>query len=123
VIEPINHYDIPRYYLNRSSQAISVMDEVGADNLLLQYDIYHAQRTEGELAGTIERLLPRIGHMQLADNPGRHEPGTGEINYEFLYRHIDRLGYRGWIGCEYRPAQNTKLGLGWFKQHAAGRAA
>jgi len=120
VIEPINHYDIPRYYLNRSSQAISVMDEVGADNLLLQYDIYHAQRTEGELAGTIERLLPRIGHMQLADNPGRHEPGTGEINYEFLYRHIDRLGYRGWIGCEYKPAGTTEAGLGWFARARQG---
>jgi len=117
VIEPINHYDIPRYYLNRSSQAISVMDEVGADNLLLQYDIYHAQRTEGELANTIERHLPRIGHMQLADNPGRHEPGTGEVNWPFLFAHIDRLGYRGWIGCEYKPAGDTQAGLGWF-EHA-----
>jgi hydroxypyruvate isomerase len=120
VIEPINHYDIPRYYLNRSSQAISVMDEVGADNLLLQYDIYHAQRTEGELAGTMEKLLPRIGHMQLADNPGRHEPGTGEINYDFLFKHIDRIGYRGWIGCEYKPAGATEAGLGWFDRARQG---
>jgi hydroxypyruvate isomerase len=116
VIEPINHYDIPRYYLNRSAQAISVMDEVGADNLRLQYDIYHAQRTEGELAGTIERLLPRIGHMQLADNPGRHEPGSGEIRWPFLFAHIDRVGYAGWIGCEYKPAGHTEAGLGWFEQ-------
>jgi hydroxypyruvate isomerase len=120
LIEPINHYDIPRYYLNRSAQAISVMDEVGAANLLLQYDIYHAQRTEGELAGTIERLLPRIGHMQLADNPGRHEPGSGEINWPFLFGHIDRLGYAGWIGCEYKPAGATEAGLAWFG-HARGR--
>ena len=120
VIEPINHYDIPRYYLNTSRQGISVMDEVGASNLLLQYDIYHAQRTEGELAGTIERLLPRIGHMQLADNPGRHEPGTGEVNWPFLFAHIDRLGYSGWIGCEYKPAGATEAGLGWFDR-ARGR--
>ena len=118
VIEPINHYDIPRYYLNTSRQGISVMDEVGASNLLLQYDIYHAQRTEGELAGTIERLLPRIGHMQLADNPGRHEPGTGEVNWPFLFAHIDRLGYRGWIGCEYKPAVATETGLDWIRRLA-----
>jgi hydroxypyruvate isomerase len=117
VIEPINHYDIPRYYLNRTAQALSVVDEVGASNLLVQYDIYHAQRTEGELANTIERHLPRIGHMQLADNPGRHEPGTGEVNWPFLFAHIDRLGYRGWIGCEYKPAGDTEAGLGWF-EHA-----
>jgi len=114
VIEPINHHDIPRYYLNRTAQALSVIDEVGASNLFVQYDIYHAQRTEGELAGTIERHLPRIAHMQLADNPGRHEPGTGEINWEFLFAHVDRLGYGGWIGCEYKPAGATEAGLGWF---------
>jgi hydroxypyruvate isomerase len=116
VIEPINAYDIPGYYLNRSAQALSVMDEVGAANLLLQYDIYHAQRSEGELAATMERHVARIGHMQLADNPGRHEPGSGEINYPYLFEHIDRIGYNGFVGCEYKPAARTEDGLGWFER-------
>ncbi|MEO7335482.1 MAG: 2-oxo-tetronate isomerase [Caldimonas sp.] len=115
VIEPINAYDIPGYYLSRTAQALSVMDEVGAPNLFLQYDIYHAQRSEGELAATIEKHLPRIAHMQLADNPGRNEPGTGEINYPFLFAHVDRLGYTGFIGCEYKPAGRTESGLAWFE--------
>jgi hydroxypyruvate isomerase len=116
LIEPINTYDIPGFYLNRTAQAISVMDEVGADNLFLQYDIYHAQRSEGELAATIEKHLARIAHVQVADNPGRHEPGSGEINYAFLFAHLDRLGYRGAIGCEYKPASSTEAGLGWLEQ-------
>jgi len=113
VTEPINHYDIPGFYLNTTAQAISILDEVGADNLYVQYDIYHAQRMEGELAATIEKYLPRIAHMQLADNPRRNEPGTGEINWTFLFAHIDRIGYKGWIGCEYKPATTTEAGLGW----------
>ena len=116
LIEAINSYDIPGFWLNTSAQAIGVMDEVGADNLLFQYDIYHMQRMEGELAATIERLLPRIGHFQLADNPGRNEPGTGEINYAFLFAHLDRLGYKGWIGCEYKPLNGTVAGLGWMNK-------
>ncbi|HSN33794.1 MAG TPA: hydroxypyruvate isomerase [Ideonella sp.] len=115
LIEPINTWDIPGFWLNRTAQAVSVLDEVDSDNLFLQYDIYHAQRMEGELAATIERHLARIAHVQLADNPGRHEPGSGEINYPFLFAHLDRLGYRGWIGCEYRPATTTEAGLGWLK--------
>ena len=111
--EPINPFDIPGFYLNTTAQALSILDEVGADNAFVQYDIYHAQRVEGELAATMERALPRIGHMQLADNPGRHEPGTGEINYAFLFAHLDRIGYKGWIGCEYKPAAGTEAGLGW----------
>ena len=113
LIEPINAFDIPGIYLNSTAQALSILDEVGADNAFLQYDIYHAQRTEGELAATMQRVLPRIAHMQLADNPGRHEPGTGEINYAFLFAHLDRIGYAGWIGCEYKPAAGTEAGLGW----------
>ncbi len=113
LIEPINTFDIPGYHLNRSHQAEAVLDAVGADNLMIQYDIYHAQRSEGELANTIARLLPRIGHMQLADTPGRHEPGSGEINYGFLFDFIDRCGYSGWIGCEYLPAGDTLTGLAW----------
>jgi hydroxypyruvate isomerase len=112
--EPINYYDIPGFYLNTTAQALSILDEVGADNAYVQYDIYHAQRMEGELAATMSKHLARIGHMQLADNPGRNEPGTGEINYAFLFKHIDRIGYRGWIGCEYKPAARTEDGLGWM---------
>ncbi|MDP3654152.1 MAG: hydroxypyruvate isomerase [Rhodoferax sp.] len=115
LIEPINRFDIPGFYLNYTAQAVAILDEVNADNAFVQYDIYHAQRMEGELAATITRHLPRICHMQLADNPGRHEPGTGEINYPFLFAHLDRLGYTGWIGCEYRPATSTQAGLGWLQ--------
>jgi hydroxypyruvate isomerase len=119
VIEPINTRDIPGFYLNTSRQALGIIEDVGADNIRLQYDIYHMQIMEGDLAPTIAAHLARIGHMQLADTPGRHEPGTGEINYPFLFRHIDKLGYGGWIGCEYRPAAGTRDGLGWL---AAARA-
>jgi hydroxypyruvate isomerase len=118
LIEPINGYDIPGFYLNTTAQAVSILDEVGADNAYVQYDIYHAQRTEGELAATMSKYLARIAHMQLADNPGRHEPGTGEINYAFLFTHLDRIGYNGWIGCEYKPAGSTEAGLGWRQQLA-----
>ncbi len=114
LIEPINHFDIPGFLLTRSDQAVRLIQAIGAPNLYLQYDIYHAQRMEGELAATIARLLPHIDHMQLADNPGRHEPGSGEIHFPFLFGEIDRLGYDGWIGCEYRPAGETAAGLGWL---------
>jgi hydroxypyruvate isomerase len=113
LIEPINTFDIPGFYLNRTAQAADILAEVGADNAYIQYDIYHAQRMEGELAATVQKHLPRIGHIQLADNPGRNEPGTGEINWAFLFAHLDRIGYDGWIGCEYKPATTTEAGLGW----------
>lgn len=113
LIEPINPFDIPGFYLTRTDQALAILDEVGADNTFVQYDIYHAQRTEGELAATLQKHLPRIGHVQVADNPGRNEPGTGEINYRYLFAHLDRLGYDGWVGCEYKPARTTEVGLGW----------
>ena len=119
LIEPINHYDIPGYYLNTTAQALSVIDEVGAANLLLQYDIYHAQRTEGELAATMARHLAKIGHMQLADNPGRHEPGSGEINYMFLFEQMDKIGYKGHVGCEYNPKAGTAAGIGWLQRARA----
>ncbi|MGB3742857.1 MAG: hydroxypyruvate isomerase [Castellaniella sp.] len=115
VIEPINTFDIPGFFLSRTDQALAIVAEVGSDNLQVQYDIYHAQRMEGELGNTISRQLASIGHIQLADNPGRHEPGTGEINYAWLLRHIDQTGYQGWIGCEYKPAGKTEDGLGWIK--------
>ena len=116
LLEPINNHDVPGFWLNRTDLAISVLDEVGADNAFVQYDIYHAQRYEGELAATMSKYLSRIGHVQVADNPGRHEPGTGEINYGFLFAHLDRIGYTGWVGCEYKPATSTEAGLGWLEQ-------
>ncbi len=118
LIEPINTYDIPGFFLNRTDQAVRILDDVGADNAFVQYDIYHAQRMEGELAATAQKYLARIGHMQLADNPGRNEPGTGEINWSFLFAHLDRIGYKGWIGCEYKPATTTEAGLGWRQKFA-----
>jgi hydroxypyruvate isomerase len=117
LIEPINTYDIPGFYLNRTAQAISIMDEIGADKLYLQYDVYHAQRSEGELAATMSRYLARIAHVQVADNPGRNEPGSGEIHYAFLFAHLARIGYRGFVGCEYKPAAGTQAGLAWL-EHA-----
>jgi len=119
LIEPINTFDIPGFYLNRTAQAADILAEVGADNAFIQYDIYHAQRMEGELAATLQKHLPRIGHVQLADNPGRNEPGTGEIHYPFLFVHLDRIGYDGWVGCEYKPASTTQAGLGWLQRLAA----
>ena len=113
LIEPINSFDIPGFYLNTTQQALDILAEVDAPNAFVQYDIYHAQRMEGELAATMQKHLARIGHIQLADNPGRNEPGTGEINYPFLFAHLDRIGYSGWIGCEYKPAGSTEAGLGW----------
>lgn len=113
LIEPINHYDMPGYFLNRSSQAIEIIGEAACPNLFLQYDIYHMQRMEGELSNTIKANLPLIKHMQIADTPGRHEPGSGEINYRHLFAFIDQIGYDGWLGCEYNPAAATEAGLGW----------
>jgi hydroxypyruvate isomerase len=113
LIEPVNTFDIPGFYLHHTAQAAALLAEVGADNAFIQYDLYHAQRMEGELAATLQKYLPQIGHVQLADNPGRHEPGSGEINYAFLFAHLDRMGYRGWVGCEYKPATTTEAGLGW----------
>ena len=117
LVEPINTVDIPGFYVSRTVQALALLDEacaLGADNVFLQYDVYHAQRMEGDLGNTLTRHLPRIAHVQIADNPGRHEPGTGEINYPWLFRHLDALGYSGWVGCEYRPATTTGAGLGWL---------
>ncbi|MFN0041427.1 MAG: 2-oxo-tetronate isomerase [Burkholderiales bacterium] len=117
LIEAINTRDIPGFYLNYSRDAIDILHYADVPNLYFQYDIYHMQIMEGDLAQTIARHLPKIGHMQLADTPGRHEPGTGEIHYPFLLNHIDKIGYQGWIGCEYRPAGKTEDGLGWAKPY------
>jgi hydroxypyruvate isomerase len=118
LVEPCNAYDIPGFALNRSSEGLDVIRAVGSDNLFLQYDIYHMQRMEGELAATIRKNLPQIAHIQLADNPGRNEPGTGEINYPYLFALLDSLGYDGYVGCEYKPRTTTTAGLGWVQSMA-----
>jgi hydroxypyruvate isomerase len=117
LIEPINTFDIPGFHLSRTQQALETIGTVGSGNLFVQYDIYHMQRMEGELANTIKAHLPQIAHIQLADNPGRNEPGTGEINYRFLFGFLDAIGYEGWIGCEYKPKAGTVEGLGWRAAH------
>jgi hydroxypyruvate isomerase len=114
LIEPINTFDIPGFFLSGTRQAIDIIDATASGNLFVQYDIYHMQRMEGDLANTIKSNLARIRHLQIADNPGRNEPGTGEINYPYLFRCIDDLGYDGWIGCEYKPATTTAAGLSWL---------
>lgn len=114
MIEPINRkHDMPGYLVAGSDEGVAMLERIGRDNVRLQYDIYHMQITEGDLLRTIQRLLPYIGHIQIADNPGRNEPGTGEIAFERLLPAIDALGYAGWIGCEYRPRSSTTEGLGW----------
>ncbi len=124
VMEAINtKVDMPGFFLNGSAQAFRIIDRVGSDNLYLQYDIYHMQVMEGDLARTIEANLDRIQHIQVADHPGRHEPGTGEINYPFLFGHLDRIGYDGWVGAEYRPAAGTEAGMRWFREFARKVAA
>jgi hydroxypyruvate isomerase len=115
LIEPINFFDIPGFYLNHTQHALDLIDAVGSNNLFVQYDIYHMQRMEGEIAATIEKHLSKIAHIQIADNPGRFEPGTGELNYAFLFKHLDQIGYQGSIGCEYKPKTTTEAGLGWLK--------
>ncbi|WP_024510936.1 hydroxypyruvate isomerase [Bradyrhizobium sp. ARR65] len=117
LIEPINTIDIPGFFLNRTEQAVQLISQVRSPNLFIQYDIYHMQIMEGDLARTLQKHLDRIAHVQLADNPGRNEPGTGEINYSYLFRHLDAIGYRGWIGCEYKPRTTTLESLGWHAAH------
>ena len=120
VIEPINTRDMPGYFMNRSGQALQVIETVGSDFLFLQYDIYHMQIMEGSLATTIEANRDIIRHFQIAAVPGRNEPDGGEINYPFLFRHIDALGYDGWTGLEYKPRAGTVEGLGWAKEYGIG---
>lgn len=117
MLEPLNTRSIPGAYLRNTGQAVAIMDEVRAPNLRLQYDLFHMQIMEGDLAKTIEANLARIGHMQISDVPDRHEPGTGEINFPFLFDWIDRIGYSGWIGAEYIPSANTEASLAWARPY------
>jgi len=116
MIEPINHFDIPGFFINRMSQVMEIIDNANMPNVFVQYDVYHAQREEGELAATLRKHIDRIGHIQIADNPGRHQPGTGEINYPFILREIDASGYRGYVGLEYAPVPDSKSSLAWITQ-------
>lgn len=116
-LEPINTRTVPGFFLTRSAQALDVLNAAGEGNAFLQYDVFHMQIMEGDLAKTIERLLPRVGHIQIADVPGRNEPGTGEVNFGFLLGELDRLGYSGWVGCEYNPQGDTVAGLTWARPY------
>lgn len=117
LVEPVNDRDMPGFYVTHTRDALELFKLVDHKNLWLQYDVYHMQVMEGNLANTIRDNLQRIAHIQVADNPGRHEPGTGEINYPFLFNFIDEIGYKGWIGCEYRPVGKTEDGLKWFQPY------
>jgi hydroxypyruvate isomerase len=123
LIEPVNTRDVPGFFLCETLLALELIDEVASPHLFLQYDVYHMQIMEGDLARTLERHLPRIAHIQIADVPGRHEPGTGEIRFPFLFELLDRLGYAGYVGCEYRPLTTTEAGLGWAAPYLRGGAA
>jgi hydroxypyruvate isomerase len=119
LIEPINRRDIPGYFLNRQDDAHEIVGEIGAPNLKVQMDLYHCQIVEGDLAMKLRKYLPtgRVGHLQIAGVPDRHEPDLGEVNHPYLFELIDALGWRGHIGCEYRPAGATSAGLGWFEPY------
>jgi hydroxypyruvate isomerase len=116
LVEPINHYDLPGFFLNRTDQVVKLLQEVNQPGVFLQYDVYHAQREEGELIATLRQHAGKIGHIQIADNPGRHEPGTGEINYPFVLKEIDTMGYQGFIGLEYIATLGGKPSFDWIKQ-------
>ena len=122
MIEAINTRTVPGFFLTHSAQAIDVLNAAGEANAFLQYDMFHMQIMEGDLARTSERLLARIGHIQIADVPGRHEPGTGEVNFDFLLAHLDAIGYSGWVGCEYNPRGDTLEGLKWAKPYLSAAA-
>jgi 2-dehydrotetronate isomerase len=115
VIEPINTRDIPGFFLNTQAEARAVIEAVGAPNLKIQMDFYHAQIVEGDLAMTLRKNFGLVGHTQIAGVPDRHEPDEGEVNYPYLFGLLDQLGYEGWVGCEYRPRGKTEDGLGWLK--------
>lgn len=117
LLEPLNTRDNPGYLVPTTREALPVLDAVDSKNLFLQYDVYHAQNMEGDLARTLEKNIARIGHIQVADNPGRHEPGTGEINFPFLFGRLELLGYAGWIGCEYIPSGSTEDSFGWLEPY------
>lgn len=117
VIEMLNPYDVPSFMIASPRESFAIQDEVASPNLKIQYDVYHAQRNEGELANTFQKNLARIGHVQIADTPGRHQPGTGEINYRFLFNWMDKVGYTGYVGLEYIPEGTTEQSLSWVSEY------
>ncbi|CEP66271.1 Hydroxypyruvate isomerase [Moorella glycerini] len=117
MVEPINHYDVPGFFLNTTRQVLQLISEVNMPNVYLQYDIYHAQREEGDLTTILREHIQKIGHIQIADNPGRHQPGTGEINYSFILQEIDKLGYEGYVSLEYIPQPDTLSSLRWITEY------
>jgi hydroxypyruvate isomerase len=124
LLEPINHYDQPDYFLTHADHAAEVIAKVGASNVFIQYDFYHVQIVDGDLIRRLEKLMPLIGHLQCSQVPVRNEPDDrGEINYPFVFAEVDRLGYQGWIGCEYRPRGKTEAGLGWGQAYGLKTAS
>ena len=122
LLEPVNTIDIPGFFVSTVAFGLELINAAGAANIGLQFDIYHTQVMEGNIARKIESNLKQIFHIQIADNPGRHEPGTGEINFPFLFSFLDRIGYEGWVGCEYKPAKDTLSSLSWLKgSHPSGK--
>jgi hydroxypyruvate isomerase len=117
VIEPLNPRDAPGYFLRTQEQGAAIVAALGHNRIGLQFDIYHCQTAQGDVTTRLAKLLPVVDHMQLADVPGRHEPGTGEIGWEYVFRRIDELGYSGWIGCEYAPIGDTVEGLAWRRKY------
>lgn len=115
VVEPLNNFDTPGFMLVNTREALRLLDDVGSDNLRIQYDVYHMQRMEGNLTATLREHIERIGHIQVADSPARNQPGTGEINYRYIFDTIDQLSFDGTIGCEYKPMPNTEASLGWLR--------
>lgn len=117
LVEPLNTRDVPGTFVSTSGHGARLVRDTVRDNVHLQFDVYHTQIMEGDLAPKFTQLQSLIGHVQIADNPGRHEPGTGEINYPFVLQHIENSGYAGWIGAEYIPAGDTVKGLGWVRKY------
>jgi hydroxypyruvate isomerase len=123
MIEPINSYDIPGFFLTGTSQALDLIERVGEPNIKIQYDIYHMQRMQGEILGTFRQIKPKIGHIQIADNPGRHQPGTGELNYRRIFAALEEGNYQGYVGLEYIPLGTTEDSLEWLRSLKSGNFA
>lgn len=119
VLEPINQYDVPGFFLRTQEEGAAVVEAIGRDRVGLQFDVYHCQVAQGDVTRRMATLMPVIAHMQVADVPGRNEPGTGEISWEFVFERMNQLGYAGWVGCEYRPKTETVAGLGWLERFSS----
>lgn len=119
VLEPANGIDHPNFLLQNTEDAVEIIERVGTNNVMIQFDVYHRQIMQGNLINALRHFLPLIGHIQFADVPGRHEPGTGEINFATIFKSLDELDYNGWVGAEYVPVTSTEKSLGWFQEYRA----